>query len=169
MIKFHALTRKITYPILSLFICIIFQSASYANGVCSGTSGTLDCLSENFTELYSANYSSFWKILHESASKAQKCETVTDAVHFMRLVHLNSNNAEFNEFFSETIENICIKNDKCFFESLLRLNKSDQNRIIKMLKYPLFIDQSSISETFSKWKNNKKYKKFVDLYFEKDN
>jgi hypothetical protein len=157
--------KNLNIYITILFICAVLSSQSYADGLCSGNNATLECLSKNFEKLYSANYSLFWDILHKAEKKAQHCNPVSDTVQLMELTHLKSINAEFNEFLTEKIEVMCVKHDKCFFKALIRLKEGDQLEIIRRMKNPLFAEQAAISDSFSRNKNNKKYRKIVDLYF----
>lgn len=167
---FHArlvlLSKRLAYLLLliSLLFCAVFAANSSADGLCSGTDATLNCLSKNFEKLYVTNYHGFWDILHKSAKKVQQCRSVSDVVPFLELVRLKSNNVEFNEFFSEKIENMCIKNSKCFFDALAAMKEEDQIEIMSRMRNPLFVDQTSITEAFLKHKNNAKYKKIVEMY-----
>lgn len=166
MKKYYLYPVKKVIFFVSLLICTTFLPISYADGdLCSGSNATLDCLSKNLDKLYSANYRLFWDILHKAEKKVQKCMSVSDTVNFMKLAHLKSNNAEFNEFFSEVIENLCVKKSKCFFEAMVRLKDEDQLEVVKKLKTPLFVDQVAINDAFIRNKNNQKYKKVIYLYF----
>jgi hypothetical protein len=158
--------RYQSYLILCVLALTAVSTKGYANGLCSGANATLECLSDNFETLYSKNYSLFWDILHMSAKKAQQCKSISDVFRFLELVRLQTNNAEFNEFFNETIENMCVKNSKCFFDGSIRLNTQDQIQMVKRLKSSVFVDQTEITNIFKRNKNNEKYKKFVELYFE---
>lgn len=168
---FHArlvsLLKRLSYLLLliSLLFCAFIPVNSSADDLCSETNATLDCLSKNFEKLYVSNYQRFWDILHNSLKKAQQCGSNSEVISFLELAHLKSNNAEFNEFFNETIENMCVKNTECFFNALVGMKEEDQNEIVGRIKNPMFFEQDSITETFLKYKNNAKYKKIVEKYF----
>lgn len=157
-------------------VCLFFLSfnmfswmvpnCGFADGVCVNNMATLDCVKNNFNEAYVYDYKNFWKIINSSGEKAVMCNKSDDLTNFMRLIEVRkSSNAEFEEYYSQTIEKVCVENDKCFFEAMTQLSPGAQISIVKLLKAPLFQDTSLIFNVFLHNKNNKKYKKLADLYF----
>jgi hypothetical protein len=159
--------NRIFYCIIVTIIfslCVLVSSYGNGNGICEGKDETISCLIENYEELYSTNYSLFWNILHKAADKAQSCKSYLDVTRFMELVRVERRGAEFEEFFHEKIEKLCIKNTRCFFEGLSNLTLEEQTKIIDVLKNPIFEEQSAIRETFIKKKDKEKYKKITEIY-----
>jgi coenzyme F420-reducing hydrogenase delta subunit len=74
---------------------------------------------------------------------------------------------EFEEYFHEKVESLCISKSRCFFDALTSMASHDQTEIVYMLLNPLFIDRSKITETFFKNKDVKKYKQIVNFYLER--
>jgi hypothetical protein len=104
-------------------------------------------LERNFDELYEKNYSDFWKILHSSLMEAKSCYSIEVTSKYLNLASLSSNNAEFNEFFAESIEKLCLRSPRCFNEAKQTLHKSVQKKLNTMLNNPLFIDKESLSKS----------------------
>lgn len=151
----------------SFLLCSLLLSNGYADNLCSGKNATLECLSKNFQKLYSSDLKQFWKILHEAEKKALACKSTSETAKFMSLVRIENINTEFDEFFRETIENICAKNSKCFFEAVSSMPAADQSKIVNLLLESTFVDQTDITKVFKKYKSVKKYKSIVDMYLKK--
>lgn len=122
------------------------------------------CLRDNFDNLYRDNYSLFWEILHNAAKKAAQCDYGEDTSAFLMLAKLEKGNAEFNEFFSQTIEQLCIQKSKCFLDTLLVLDKTTRGAIIYRLRTPLFVEPSEIKRVFLEAKSSEKYNELSDSY-----
>ncbi|MBI5492889.1 MAG: hypothetical protein HY893_08160 [Deltaproteobacteria bacterium] len=154
-------------------VCLTYSfgnaAENYSKNPCLGEAN-LVCLQDNFDKLYQENYPLFWEILHNAASKAQKCDSVKDTAAFLRLVKLirgshATGNAEFEEYFSQTVEQLCIQKSKCFLDGLLRFDKPTRVLLLDMLRNPLFEDGSKIDRVFREAKTNKKYREISDIYF----
>jgi hypothetical protein len=101
-------------------------------------------LERNFDELYEKNYSYFWKILHSSIIEVNSCYSIEVTSKYLNLASLQSKNAEFNEFFAESIEKLCLSSPRCFHEANQTLHKSVQQKLNTMLNNPVFIDKDSL-------------------------
>lgn len=156
----------INYLLFSSFLFVVFSTNCYGAGLCTGRDATLDCLKKHSFELYSENDELFWKILNDAAGKANTCKNKKDTAAFLNLVQITRDGA-LAEYFSENLENLCVSNAKCFFEALILLKPFDQDRIIYELYNPTFREPSEITEAFSKYKDNGKYKRVIDLYMQK--
>jgi len=154
-----------------LFVClyVFFANNLYANdrGICTGDSENVVCLKNNFDELSKNHKDAYYKILNVSARKASKCESLNDVAGFLGLSNINATrrNAEFNEYFGEVVENIVIKNIKCFLDASLMLDDPTLKNLIYTLKHPLFVDDNKITAEFRKYKTKKKYSKITNMYF----
>ncbi|MCJ7783523.1 MAG: hypothetical protein MUP41_06285 [Desulfobacterales bacterium] len=125
----------------------------------------MDCLKKHPSELYSTNTDLFWKILNDAASKANKCNSKNATADFLSLVQI-TRDGELAEYFSENIENLCVSNIKCFLDALMLLKPLDQDRIIYELYNPIFKEQREVTEALSKYNDNSKYKRVIDLYMQ---
>jgi hypothetical protein len=140
----------------------VFTCSVMANGnnLCSGKSANLNCLKENFSELYSTNYNRFWNILHDAAQKLKVHKDISDVIAFMELSIVIKGNAEVTEFFSKICEEFCVSNPGLCLEALTRLNEDSRNSCLERLRNPIFLPKTEIDSVF------KKYQKIVSLYFE---
>ena len=134
-----------TYRLLNcLVLCFILCICSPNDTNSSNITGDLSYLERNFNELYENNYADFWKILHSSLMEAKRCDSIEITSRYLNLVNLPYKNAEFNEFFAESIEKLCLNSPGCFHEANRTLNKSVQKKLNTMLNNPLFIDKGSL-------------------------
>ena len=156
----------IYYLLLSSLLFVTFLTDCYGAGLCTGREATLDCLKKHSFELYSENYELFWKILNDAARKANTCKSKQDTAAFLNLIQI-TRDGEVAEYFSENLENLCVSNVKCFWEALVLLEPFDQDRIIYELQNPYFRKTSEITEAFSNYKDNGKYKRIIDLYMQR--
>ena len=134
-------------------------------GVCLGENATLECLKKNFQSLYATNYPQFWKILHSEFDEAQKCKPIKRTAEFVELVGLQSANAEFNEFRSESIEVLSVSNVECLLDAALLVENSKRTMLIDLLRHPLFLEEEKIRSSFELMRTKKKYREIVELYF----
>jgi hypothetical protein len=111
---------------------------------CPESRKNLSYLEKNFNKLYRENYSEFWVILHSSFEEAKSCRSIEKTSKFLGLANVQTGNAEFEQFFSESIENLCLSSPKCFNEASQRLPKAVQERLKEKLNGPLFIDKERL-------------------------
>lgn len=126
---------------------------------------SLACLRGNFDDLYQRNYPLFWSILHNVVEDSQKKESVNGIAAFMELAAVKTDNSEFNEFFNQTIEQLCLEKSDIFFMALLELKKPMRLMVISKLWTPMFFDISSIDLVFLRAKSEEKYQEIIELYF----
>ena len=98
--------------LITIVIFFTFSCPLMVNGksLCSGGNANINCLKENFSELYSSNYSLFWKILHNAAQKLKDHKSISDITIFMELSTVIKGNAEVTEYFSKVYENFFVSN-----------------------------------------------------------
>ncbi len=155
--------RHKTFVILRsfLFFCCLFIFCAYAQA----ENNKLEYLKNNFNNVYMSNYDQFWKVLHDAQKKAESCESAEDTIAFLKLVEIRTGNAEFNAYFNEVIEKLCVEKPKCFFDALANLNENAIIRTVALLKAPLFVDTGDIDVVFKKDENVKKYTVIMSEYF----
>jgi hypothetical protein len=132
---------------------------------CSADEDQLIFLKKNFSGLYLNDYSRFWDIVHKAAKKAQTCDSSIETADFIELIRFSGGNAEFNEYYSEIVEHLCISNPACFFDSLLRLDKESKIKVIDVLRHPIFAKPKEIEDVFTINRNIKQYEDIVNLFF----
>jgi soluble lytic murein transglycosylase-like protein len=161
-------SKMLTCTLVSSLLFVAISTNSYGAGLCTAKDATLDCLKNNSYELSIKNIDLFWQILDQAASKANKCNDKRATADFLNLIQVSRDGA-FAEYYNEHIENLSVSNTRCFLEGLMLLKPFDQDRVIYELYIPTFKEPSEIKSALSKYKNNKKYKRVVDLYMQKYN
>ena len=146
-----------------LFLCCLFIFC----GDVHAENNKLEYLKNNFNNVYMSNYDQFWKILHDAQKKAESCKSIIDTAAFLSLVEIESTGAEFNEYFNETIEKLCVEQSRCFLDALATINEKSIILTVKRLKAPLFVDSSDIDDVFKRNKSVKKYNFIIKEYFNK--
>lgn len=161
---------RFSYPyrfvvVFFLFLSV-FQITGHATSPCQKSMETLGCLKTNFDELYASDYQMFWKILHSSAEQASTAGNISKLVEFLEMAGVTGKgNAEFEEFFSQTIETVCVNNTEYFLDALMTMAPKSQSEVLKILQNPLFKSSEEINGSFQKVSEKGKYKSFVDTYF----
>jgi hypothetical protein len=152
-----------------IFLVITLSDAQFCHGkeLCIGNNSTLDCLKDNFDNLYTTDYALFWHILRSAERDAINCKSRSDTAIFLKLAAVARTNAEFNEYFNEVIERLATSHPECFFDSLLLLDLDNVTKIIMILKHPIVVEKQEIDTFFSKNMNKEKYRVIMDIYFQK--
>ncbi len=115
-----------------------------AAAICSGSSANLECLEQHFDELYAQDYERFWAILNKSANEAKQCRSTKKTAEFLGLARIKIRGAEFEEFFAQTTENLCMSSPRCFKRASRLLDKGIQKNLAAMLDNPLFVDREDL-------------------------
>lgn len=150
-----------------LIAILILAKPAYSENMCKNDN-SITCLKKHFNILYDKDYVTFWKILHESANAAMECKSKQDVLQFLELAKYN-NNAEFSEFFAESLEKLCIDNTTCFMDSMLLVDAKLRSILLNKLQNPLFSDKESIDAIFIKALKSEKYSKLSEQYFKSNN
>lgn len=151
-----------------VILCILLPGCASAvneRDLCLQDETKLTCLGDKFNELYTQNYRQFWVIAHQAANDARKCDSPANTAAFLDLARIKTNNAEFNEFFSEVIERLVTEKPICFLVAVARMNVGSQKLVMEKLRSPLFVERVAIENALQA-ENNEKYKSILDLYFE---
>jgi hypothetical protein len=112
-----------------------------ATTLCSDASANLKCLKQHFDEFYAQDYNRFWLILNKSADEAKQCRSIRKTVEFLDLARIKIRGAEFEEFFAQTTENICVSSPHCFKQASKLLDKETQRKLATMMDNPTFVDR----------------------------
>lgn len=152
--------------ILSLFIFSCSLLTAQEKDLCKGENATLSCLKQNFIKLYSNDYEQFWNILHNAANKMQEHEKLSDVSTFMDLAVVIQGNAEVSEFFSEISEKFCVSNPTICLDALVSLDEKSRKAFMHMLRHPIYLSKMEIDHIFLKYRELKKYREIIQIYFE---
>ena len=94
-----------------------------------------------------------------------KCRRISDVEEFMGLISLAPRSAELDEFLSEKIENLVVKNPSCALRGIQRLTGPSRLLVLERLRRPNFIEESQIRQVFSSAQSSSTFKELADAYF----
>jgi hypothetical protein len=125
--------------------------------MCSGSEATIRCVERNFGVMdQSHRYGDrFWAILNEAARdlrerapRGEECDSTGKMVQFLSLARVRSQpsgvSAEFEEFYAEKIERLCLDAAPCFRKAGKFLDEDGRAALRRMLANPLFVDPASL-------------------------
>lgn len=138
------MTRATAIFIVSLGALVFSIQTVEADAICSASSANLRCLEQHFDEFYAQDPDHFWEVLHKSADGVNQCRSVKKTAAFLCLVRIKTGNAEFDEFFAQTTENLCMSSLGCFKRASRLLDKEIQKNLAAMLDKPLFVDREDL-------------------------
>lgn len=122
-----------------LAACLVVPSACFSSGriECVGDAEELVCLRRNFDSLFSEQYDVFWEIANRRGREVASCQRRTVVEQFLPLAD-KVGNAEFAEFYHETIESLASTSPLCLAEAWSRLGEPEQVSVVRVLRAPLF-------------------------------
>lgn len=118
---------------------------TYASGLCGEHREDLACVKKNFDILYAKSYERLWQKLHKTRDAAKKCDSVKATAEFLGLADIGKGNAEFEEFFAETVEQVCVEHPQCFMAAALQIDSGTRVALKTKLEKPLFHDRTDIA------------------------
>jgi hypothetical protein len=92
----------------------------------------------------------FYEILNLARAQFQRCEEPGVRTCFLRLFSLSPRGAEFQEFLSETVETVLLKDPDCVLAPLEQLSGTQRTNVLKELVTPTFVDEGDVLKVFSK-------------------
>ena len=103
--------------------------------LCEGYSATLQCLKEHLWALQ--NSKQFWNIVGMLETKAKECNSPKATADFLSLASIDKG-ADFDEYFAESVENLCLASPACLKTGKKLLDSSEQQKLDDYLKFPTF-------------------------------
>lgn len=134
---------------------------------CGEGGSALECLKRNFAQLYFSDYDKFWRILRAAAVRARDCEKPGPTAQFLDLAQLRTNNAEFNEFFSQVLEELAVSRTECFLLALSETSDEVKASVSERLRNPLVVEPAALTRAFQRFKDGK-YGHLVKPYLQGD-
>lgn len=138
------MTRTAMIFMMGIVVLVFGSQTVEAATTCSGSSANLKCLEQHFDELYAKDNSHFWAILNKSADETKRCRSIKKTAEFLGLVRIKIRGAEFEEFFAQTTENLCVSSPRCFKRASRLLDKDTQKNLAAMLDNPLFVGREDL-------------------------
>lgn len=163
--------------IIALWSCSVFTTASGKaitnalaadSSLCTSDRDQLACLENNFQVLYLQDNRRFWQILRDSRERAFSCRSHEATLRFLKLAALKKRGAEFEEFFSEAIEQMATKKTNCFLSAMNSSDSQVRHALVVQLHHPLIVDKSSIEKIFRKAQLRPKFKNLSTEFFNYD-
>ena len=128
-------------------------AAAAAPEMCSGSEATIPCIERNFAVMGhdQSHWERFWTILNDAARdlrarapRGEGCGSTGKMVQFLSLARVKSGpsgvSAEFEEFYSEQIEGLCLDAAPCFRKASKFLDDDARAALRSILANPLFFD-----------------------------
>lgn len=154
---------------LSLAFALPMISAAHAARPvkpCSGNNETLECLKENFKDVYDDQYFKFLMIINTAEVEALKCDSSEKTAAYLDIASKIGKNREAEEGFKDFVENKFLKGKTvCLLDALL-LNDDKVKDIIlgNYLKKPITLPKSEVESILSKYGEQEKYKELLKRY-----
>lgn len=156
------------------FIClsaaVALSVASYAHArserPCSGKNETLECLKENFSEIYDAQYFKFLMIIDKAQVAALNCNSSEKTAAYLDVASKIGRNLEVEDGFKDMLETKFLKEKTvCLLDALLLTNDNVQEIILgKYLAKPRYIKKEEVDAILSGYMGNEKYKEMLKRY-----
>jgi hypothetical protein len=119
--------------------------------MCSGSEATIRCVERNFDVMSHRHGDRFWAILNEAARnlrerapQGQECDSTGKMVQFLSLARVRPVSAEFVEFYSQQIEQLCLGAAPCFRNASKFLDEDGRAALRSMLANPVFVDPAPL-------------------------
>lgn len=161
--------KTLQFICLSLVIAVLSagqaQAARFVKP-CSGENATLECLKENFKDVYEDQYFKFLMIINKAEVEALNCDSSEKTAAYLDIASKIGKNREVEGGFKDFIETKFLKEKTtCFLDALL-LNSDNVKDIIlgNYLKKPSFISRSEVDSIFSQYMKQEKYKELLQRY-----
>jgi len=129
----------------------------------------LEYLKNNFSELYQKNYDKFFDTYYVYEKQASDCISPQKTADFLDLARYIKGNAEVAEVFGEFSDRLIMSNPTCYLESAILLNEEALSALVRFyLSTPLTYEgQKGVPQTLEKYKDNPKYHRVMELYYQK--
>lgn len=156
------------------FICVSLAIALFAANpaharsgrLCSGESETLECLKENFSDVYEGQYFKFLMMIDKAQVAALNCNSSEKTAAFLDVASKIGKNLEVEYGFRDVIETKFLKEKTvCFLDALLLVDNNVQGIILgKYLPTPRYITSKEVDAILSGYMEQEKYKEMLKRY-----
>jgi len=160
---------------ISRFICLLSvialswtSTAHAARPVkpCSGKNATLECLKENFKDVYEDQYFNFLMIINKAEVEALKCDSSEKTAAYLDIASKIGKNREVEEGFKDFVESKFLKEKTaCLLDALLLTDDNVKDILLgNYLKKPIILPKSEVDSILSKYVEQEKYKELLQRY-----
>jgi len=153
---------------LSLVIALSAANNAYARSEksCSGKKETLECLKENFSDIYDYQYFKFLIIISKAEVAALNCDSDENTVAYLGIASKIGSNLEVEDGFKDILENKFLKEKPvCLLDALLLSDDNVKEIILgKYLAKPRHIKKEEVDTILSRYVEREKYKGMLKRY-----
>ena len=120
-------------------------SAAACDHKCPTSANELQCVLKHCPAVYRENPEYFWGVLNRARNDAFSCDSVNKTAEFLRIVRLPRMGADLQEYVSEGIETLCVKQPVCFKKAMNALDEKTQHAVKVKLGNPIYFDASDLA------------------------
>ncbi|MDO8466066.1 MAG: hypothetical protein Q7S46_12590 [Gallionella sp.] len=156
--------------LIYLSLIIALSAANYAHArserPCSGKKETLECLKENFSDIYDDQYFKFLMIISKAQIAALNCNSDEKTAAYLGLASKIGRNQEVEYGFKDVLETKLLKEKTvCLLDALLLSDDSVKEIILgKYLTEPRYIKKKEVDTILSRYMEQEKYKEMLKRY-----
>lgn len=156
---------------LSLVIALSATNYAHARSEkpCSGKNETLECLKENFSDIYNDQYFKFLIIASKAETAALNCNSSEKTVAYLDIASKIGKNLEVEYGFKDILETKFLKEKTACLLDALMLSDDNVKEIIlgKYLTEPRYIKKKEVDTALSRYMEQEKYKEMLKRYSRK--
>ena len=156
---------------LSLAIALSAANNTYARSEkpCSGKNETLECLKENFSDIYDNQYFKFLLIVSKAEVAALSCNSDERTAAYLGIASKIGSNLEVEEGFKDILETKFLREKTvCLLDALLLSDDNVKEIILgKYLAKPRYIKKEEVDTILSRYMEREKYKGMLERYSRK--
>ena len=153
---------------LTLVIALSAANDTYARSEkpCSGKNETLECLKENFADIYDGQYFKFLLIVSKAEVAALNCNSVEKTAAYLGIASKIGSNLEVEDGFKDILETKLLKEKTvCFLDALLLSDDNVKEIILgKYLTKTRYIEKEEVGALLSRYMEQEKYKGMLKRY-----
>lgn len=156
--------------LIYLSLVLVLSVANYAHArnekPCSGTKENLECLKENFSDIYNDQYFKFLIIVSKAETAALNCNSSEITAAYLDIASIIGKNLEVEYGFKDILESKLLKEKTaCLLDALLLSNDNVKKIILgKYLTEPRYIKKKEVDTILSKYMEQEKYKEMLKHY-----
>ncbi|MBI4936809.1 MAG: hypothetical protein HY846_01065 [Nitrosomonadales bacterium] len=133
---------------------------------CSGKNETLECLKENFSDIYDGQYFKFLMIINKAEVAALNCNSGEKTAAYLDVASKIGKNLEVEEGFKDMLETkFIMEKPACLLDALLLSDDNVKEIILgKYLAKPRFIDKKEVDAVLARYREHEKYKEMLKRF-----
>ncbi len=163
--------KRYSFVCMMILFALTVVTSAHARSkrLCSGENETLECLKENFSEMFETKYIQFEVIIGKAQVEAMSCKSVEKTAAYLDIASKIGDNQEVEEYFKDMLETKFLKKAPvCFLDAMLLADNSTKDVIFgKYLQKPIYIKKADVDSVLSQYKEDERYKEMLRLYFGK--